>query len=77
MHDTEYFCIVHHIYFCCIFVVCSTAAHEGYEDSTVYENLQEQTFEVEDQQLLNNQSKCPWSYCAQTKDIDDFIAMHA
>jgi hypothetical protein len=55
MHDTEYFCIVHRIYFCCIFIVCSTAAHEGYEEHTVYENFQEQTFEAEDQ---NNQGKC-------------------
>jgi hypothetical protein len=42
-----------------IFVVCSTAAREGYEDDMVYENIQEQTFEAEDQQLLNNQGKCP------------------
>jgi hypothetical protein len=55
MHDTEYFCIVHCIYFHCIFVVCSTAAHEGYVEDAVYENFQEQTFEAEDQQLLNNQ----------------------
>ena len=59
MHDTEYFCIVHHIYFCCIFVVCSTAAREGYEEDALYENFQEQTFEAEDQQLLNSQGKCP------------------
>jgi hypothetical protein len=77
MHDTEYFCIVHLIYFHCIFAVCSTAAHEGYEEDAVYENFQVQTFEAEDQQLLNNQGKCNWSYCAQTKDIDDFITMHA
>jgi hypothetical protein len=58
MHDTEYFCIVHRIYFHCIFAVCSTAAHEGYEEDAVYENFQAQTFEAEDQQLLNNQGKC-------------------
>jgi hypothetical protein len=42
-----------------IFVVCSTAAREGYEEDAVYENFQEQTFDAEDQQLLNNQGKCP------------------
>ena len=45
--------------FVAFFVVCSTAAREGYEDDMVYENIQEQTFEAEDQQLLNNQGKCP------------------
>jgi hypothetical protein len=56
---TEYFCSLHHIYFHCIFVVCSTAAREGYEEDAVYKNFQEQTFEAEDQWLLNNQCKCP------------------
>jgi hypothetical protein len=51
MHDTEYFCIVHHIYFHCIFAVCSTAAHEGNEEDAVYKNFQEQTSEAEGQQL--------------------------
>jgi hypothetical protein len=49
MHDTEYFCIVHRIYFRCIFIVCSTATRKGYEEDTVYENFQEQIFEAEDQ----------------------------
>jgi hypothetical protein len=44
--------------FVAFFVVCSTAA-EGYEEDAVYENFQEQTFEAENQQLLNNQGKCP------------------
>jgi hypothetical protein len=42
-----------------IFVVCSTTAREGYEEDAAYENLREQTFEAEDQQLLNNQGKFP------------------
>jgi hypothetical protein len=46
MNDTEYFCIVPCIYFGCIFVVCSTAAHESLEEEAVYENFQEQTFET-------------------------------
>jgi hypothetical protein len=50
---------VHRIYFHCILVVCSTAAREGYKEDALYENFQEQTFEAEDQQLLNNQGKCP------------------
>jgi hypothetical protein len=31
-----------------------TAVHEGYEDNEFYENFQDQTFEAEDQQLLND-----------------------
>jgi hypothetical protein len=54
MHDTEYFSIVHRIYFHCIFIVCSIAAREGYKEDTVYENFQEQTTEAEDQQIRNN-----------------------
>jgi hypothetical protein len=54
-----------------------TAAREGYEESEFYKDFQDQTFEAEEQLLLNNQGKCPWSYCAQIKDIDYFIAMHA
>jgi hypothetical protein len=41
------------------FVVCMTAACEGYEENEFYENFQEQTFEAKEQQLLNNQGKCP------------------
>jgi hypothetical protein len=54
-----------------------TAASEGYMENEFYENFQEQTFEAEDQQLLNDEGKCPRSYCTQTKDIDDFVAFHA
>jgi hypothetical protein len=36
------------------FVVCMTVVHEGYEDNEFYENFQDQTFEAEDQQLLND-----------------------
>jgi hypothetical protein len=61
---------VHSIYLV-RFVICMTATHEGYED------FQDQIFEAEEQQLLNDQGKCPCSYCAQIKDIDYFIAMHA
>jgi hypothetical protein len=46
-------------YFCCIFVICMTAACEGYENHEFYENCQEQTFELEDQQILINEVKCP------------------
>jgi hypothetical protein len=53
-----------------------TAAHEGYEENEFYENLQDQTLEAQDQQLLNDQGMCHWSYCAQIKDIDYFILMH-
>jgi hypothetical protein len=41
------------------FVVCMTAAREGYEENEFYENFQDQTFEAEEQQLLNDQGKCP------------------
>jgi hypothetical protein len=53
-----------------------TAAREDYEENEFYEKFQDQTFEAEDQQLLNDQGKCPLSYYAQIKDIDYFIAMH-
>jgi hypothetical protein len=53
-----------------------TAAREGYEENDFYKDFQDQLFEGEVQQLLNDQDKCPWSYYAQTKDIDYFIAMH-
>jgi hypothetical protein len=53
-----------------------TVAREGYDENEFYENFQDQTFEAEDQQLLIDQGKCPWSYWAQIKDIDYFIAMH-
>jgi hypothetical protein len=35
------------------------AAHEGYEHNEFYEDFQDQTFEAEEQQLLNDQGKCP------------------
>jgi hypothetical protein len=54
----EYFCTANSIYFVA-FVVCMTAAHEGYEESEFYEDFQDQTFEAEEQQLLNNHGKCP------------------
>jgi hypothetical protein len=44
-------------------------AHEGYGESEFYEDFQDQIFEAEEQQLLNDQGKYPWSYCAQIKDI--------
>jgi hypothetical protein len=40
------------------FVVSMTAAHEGYEKNEFYENLQDQTLEAQDQQLLNDQGMC-------------------
>jgi hypothetical protein len=54
-----------------------TAACEGHEENKFYEDFQDHIFEAEVQHLLNDQGKCPRSYCAQTKDIDYFIAMHA
>jgi hypothetical protein len=51
-----------------------TAVREGYGENRFYENFQDQTFKAEDQQLLNDQGKCPWSYCARTKDIDYILA---
>jgi hypothetical protein len=41
------------------FVVCMTAAREGYGENMFYENFEDQTFKAEDQQLLNDQGKCP------------------
>jgi hypothetical protein len=35
-----------------------TAAHEGYEENEFFEDFQYQTFEEEEQQLLNDQGKC-------------------
>jgi hypothetical protein len=36
------------------FVVCMTAACEGSKENDIYENFQDQTFEAEDQQILND-----------------------
>jgi hypothetical protein len=36
-----------------------TAVREGYGENRFYENFQDQTFKAEDQQLLNDQGKCP------------------
>jgi hypothetical protein len=41
------------------FVICMTTACEGYEENEFYENIQDQTFEAVEQQLLNDQDKCP------------------
>jgi hypothetical protein len=41
------------------FVVCMTVAREGYEENEFYEDFQDQIFEAEEQQLLNDQGKCP------------------
>jgi hypothetical protein len=41
------------------FVVCMTVACEGYEENEFYEDFQDQIFEAEEQQLLNDQGKCP------------------
>jgi hypothetical protein len=54
-----------------------TVAREGFKENEFYEDFQDRTFEAEEQQLLNDQGNCPWSYGAQIKDIDYFIAMHA
>jgi hypothetical protein len=40
------------------FVICMTAAREGYEENEFYEDFQDQTFEAEEQQLMNDQGKC-------------------
>jgi hypothetical protein len=47
-YHTEYFFIVHSIYFCCIFVVCMTTMCEVYEEKEFYENFQDQTFKADD-----------------------------
>jgi hypothetical protein len=36
-----------------------TVACEGYEENAFYEDFQDQTFKEEEQQLLNDQGKCP------------------
>jgi hypothetical protein len=36
-----------------------TTACEGYEENEFYEDFQDQIFKVEEQQLLNDQDKCP------------------
>jgi hypothetical protein len=41
------------------FVICMTAAREGYEENDFYKDFQDQLFEGEVQQLLNDQDKCP------------------
>jgi hypothetical protein len=60
---------VHSIYLV-HFVICMTAAREGYEENLFYEDIQDQIFEAEEQQPLNDEGKCPGSYCTQIKDID-------
>jgi hypothetical protein len=49
---------VHSIYLV-HFVMCMTAAHEGYEENEFNEDFQDQIFEAEEQQLVNDQGKCP------------------
>jgi hypothetical protein len=41
------------------FVICITATCEGYEENEFYKDFQDQIFEVEEQQLLNDQGNCP------------------
>jgi hypothetical protein len=36
-----------------------TTACEGYKENEFDEDFQDQTFKVEEQQLLNDQGKCP------------------
>jgi hypothetical protein len=36
-----------------------TTVREGYEENEFYEDFQDQIFEVEEQQLLNDQGRCP------------------
>jgi hypothetical protein len=36
-----------------------TIVHEGYEESEFYKDFQDLIFEAEEQQLLNDQGKCP------------------
>jgi hypothetical protein len=55
---TEYLCTMHNIY-PVNFVICMTAAREGYEENDFYKDFQDQLFEGEVQQLLNDQDKCP------------------
>jgi hypothetical protein len=57
--------VILHIFVLCIvfillhFVICMTAAHEGYVENKFYKDFLDQIFEAEKQQLLNNQGKCP------------------
>jgi hypothetical protein len=57
--------VILHIFVLCIvfillhFVICMTTTREGYEENEFYEDFQDQTFEMEEQQLLNEQGKCP------------------
>jgi hypothetical protein len=46
------------------FVICMTPVREGYKENEFYENFQDQTFEAKEQQFLNDQGRCPSSYCA-------------
>jgi hypothetical protein len=41
------------------FVICMTAAREGYKENEFYVDFQDQIFEAEEQKLLNDQGKCP------------------
>jgi hypothetical protein len=41
------------------FLVCMIAVCEGYEENEFYEDFHDQTFKAEEQQLLNEQGKCP------------------
>jgi hypothetical protein len=36
-----------------------TVAREGFEENEFYEDIQDRTFEAEEQQLLNDQGNCP------------------
>jgi hypothetical protein len=56
--------ILHYFVLCIVFillhfVICMTTACEGYKENEFDEDFQDQTFKAEEQQLLNDQGKCP------------------
>jgi hypothetical protein len=55
MHVIPHIFVMCHVFILLHFVISMTAAREGYEENELYEDFQDQTFEAEEQQLLNDQ----------------------
>jgi hypothetical protein len=55
MHVIPYIFVLCLVFILLHFVISMTAAREDYEENEFYEDFQDQTFEAEEQQLLDDQ----------------------